>query len=244
MTTALVTGSGRGIGKAIALELAKCGCDVAVNDLAPCDDVEQTVNEIKAAGVRAEPFYCNVSDHASVTAMFAEIEKSLGTVEVLVCNAGINRDTLLLRMKDEDWQTVLNVDLNSLFYCAKDALRGMMKLRRGRIIAVSSVTGLIGNPGQANYAAAKAGMLGFIKSLAKEVGSRGITVNAVAPGFIDTDMTRALPENVRAKMLEAIPLARAGQPEDVARAVAFLASDNAAYITGQHITVDGGLTMC
>jgi len=244
MTTALVTGSGRGIGKAIAVELAKCGFDIAVNDLAPCEAVEQTVKEIKASGVRAEAFYCNVADHAAVTAMFAEIEEKLGVVEVLVCNAGMNRDTLLLRMKDEDWQTVLNVDLNSLFYCAKDALRGMMKARHGRIIAVSSVTGLIGNPGQANYAAAKAGMLGFVKSLAKEVGSRGITVNAVAPGFIDTDMTRALPEAVRAKMLEAIPLLRAGLPEDVARAVAFLASDNAAYITGQHITVDGGLTMC
>lgn len=243
MSTALITGSARGIGKAIAVELAKGGFDIALNDLAETEESKQTVSEIAALGVKCEAFYANVADHPQVTAMFSEIEEKLGTVEVLVCNAGMNRDSLLLRMKDEDWQNVLNVDLNSVFYCAKDALRGMIKAKQGRIIAISSVTGLIGNPGQANYAAAKSGIIGFVKSLAKEVGSRNITVNAVAPGFIDTDMTRVLPEAARQNMLNAIPLARAGQPEDIAKAVAFLASENAAYITGQVLTVDGGLTM-
>ena len=244
MSTALITGSARGIGKAIALELAKCGFDIALNDLAETDEANQTLAEIRALGVKCEAFYANVADHECVTAMFSEIEQKLGTVSVLVCNAGMNSDSLLLRMKDEAWQNVLNVDLNSVFYCAKDALRGMLKAKGGKIIAVSSVTALIGNPGQANYAAAKAGIIGFVKSLAKEVGSRNVTVNAVAPGFIDTDMTRVLPEAARQNMLGAIPLGRAGTPQDVAKAVAFLASENAAYITGQVITVDGGLTMC
>ena len=243
MATALVTGSGRGIGKAIALELAARGFDVALNDLAASEEVVNTVNEIRKKGVRCEFFAADVSKHEEVAAMCAEAEKKLGAVEVLVCSAGINRDALFLRMKDEDWQAVLNVDLNSVFYCAKEVLRSMLKARRGKIIAVSSVSGLVGNIGQANYSAAKAGIIGLVKTLAREAGSRNITVNAVAPGFIDTDMTRGMPETARQKTLEAIPLARAGQPEDVAKAVAFLASNAADYITGQVLTVDGGLTM-
>ena len=244
MSVALITGAGRGIGKAIAAELAKNGFDIALNDVAASEETSVAVDEIRSTGVRCELFCADVSKHEEVTAMFAEIEKTLGAVEVLVCNAGINRDTLLLRMKDEDWQAVLNVDLNSVYFCAKDALRGMIKARRGRIIAVSSIAGLVGNAGQANYAAAKAGIIGFVKTLAREAGSRNITVNAVAPGFIDTDMTRGMTETAREAALKQIPLARAGQPEDVAKAVAFLASDNAAYITGHVLTVDGGLTMC
>ncbi|MBQ0055056.1 MAG: 3-oxoacyl-[acyl-carrier-protein] reductase [Synergistaceae bacterium] len=243
MATALVTGSGRGIGKAIALELAARGFDIALNDLAASEEVANTVNEIREKGVRCDFFAADVSKHEDVAAMCAEAEKKLGAVEVLVCSAGINRDALFLRMKDEDWQAVLNVDLNSVFYCAKEVLRSMLKARKGKIIAVSSVSGLVGNVGQANYSAAKAGIIGLVKTLAKETGSRNITVNAVAPGFIDTDMTRGMPETARQKTLEAIPLARAGQPEDVAKAVAFLASNAADYITGQVLTVDGGLTM-
>nr|MBP8784369.1 beta-ketoacyl-ACP reductase [Synergistaceae bacterium] len=185
----------------------------------------------------------DVSDPDQVKALFKDVSEKMGSVEVLVANAGVTRDNLLMRMKDEEWQKVLTTNLNSVYYCTREAIRPMMKARYGRIIAISSVVGLTGNAGQANYAAAKAGVLGLMKSLARELASRGITANSIAPGYIETDMTAVLPEEVRMAVLEKIPLARYGQPEDIAKAVAFLASDDASYITGQVLAVDGGMTM-
>ncbi|HAH69956.1 MAG TPA: 3-oxoacyl-[acyl-carrier-protein] reductase [Synergistaceae bacterium] len=240
---ALVTGGGRGIGRETALELARKGCSVAVNYSRSEKAARETVAEIEAIGRRAFAFKADVSSAAEVKEMFTAVASKLGPVEILVCNAGITRDNLLMRMKDEDWNDVITADLSSLFYCAREALRPMLKARWGRIIAISSVTGLVGNPGQCNYAAAKAGMTGFIKSLAREVGSRGITANAVAPGYIDTDMTSVLPPEIRETMLKNIPSGRTGTPSDIAKAVAFLASDDSEYIQGQVIAVDGGMTM-
>ena len=240
---ALVTGAGRGIGKAIALELAKKGYAVAVNYNKSSAAADETVKEISALSGKAVAIKADVSSPEEVKYMFKTAAEALGTVEILVCNAGITKDNLLMRMKDEEWDTVISADLSSLFYCAREALRPMLKARFGRIIAVSSVVGLVGNPGQCNYSAAKAGMTGFVKSLAREVGSRGITVNAVAPGYIDTDMTSVLSEEVRNAMISGIPAGRIGKPEDVAKAVAFLASDDASYVHGQVIAVDGGMTM-
>ena len=240
---ALVTGGGRGIGREIALELARRGCSVAVNYSRSENAAEEAVAEIEAIGRKAVAVKADVSSAAEVKEMFSFIASKLGDVEILVCNAGITRDNLLMRMKDDEWNDVISADLSSLFYCAKEALRPMLKARWGRIIAISSITGLVGNPGQCNYAAAKAGMTGFIKSLAREVGSRGITANAVAPGYIETDMTSVLPAQIREAMLKNIPSARTGTPSDVAKAVAFLASDDSEYIQGQVIAVDGGMTM-
>ena len=240
---ALVTGGGRSIGRETALELARKGCSVAVNYSRSEKAARETVAEIEAIGRRAFAFKADVSSAAEVKEMFTAVASKLGPVEILVCNAGITRDNLLMRMKDEDWNDVITADLSSLFYCAREALRPMLKARWGRIIAISSVTGLVGNPGQCNYAAAKAGMTGFIKSLAREVGSRGITANAVAPGYIDTDMTSVLPPEIRETMLKNIPSGRTGTPSDIAKAVAFLASDDSEYIQGQVIAVDGGMTM-
>ena len=240
---ALVTGGGRGIGRETALELARKGCSVAVNYSRSEKAARETVAEIEAIGRRAFAFKADVSSAAEVKEMFTAVASKLGPVEILVCNAGITRDNLLMRMKDEDWNDVITADLSSLFYCAREALRPMLKARWGRIIAISSVTGLVGNPGQCNYAADKAGMTGFIKSLAREVGSRGITANAVAPGYIDTDMTSVLPPEIRETMLKNIPSGRTGTPSDIAKAVAFLASDDSEYIQGQVIAVDGGMTM-
>ncbi len=240
---ALVTGGGRGIGRETALELARKGCSVAVNYSRSEKAARETVAEIEAIGRRAFAFKADVSSAAEVKEMFTAVASKLGPVEILVCNAGITRDNLLMRMKDEDWNDVITADLSSLFYCAREALRPMLKARWGRIIAISSVTGLVGNPGQCNYAAAKAGMTGFIKSLAREVGSREITANAVAPGYIDTDMTSVLPPEIRETMLKNIPSGRTGTPSDIAKAVAFLASDDSEYIQGQVIAVDGGMTM-
>lgn len=240
---ALVTGAGRGIGRAIALELSKSGCAVAVNYNHSEGAAAEVVKQIQTEGGRAVAVKADVSSSSEVKEMFKIVNSELGQIEILVCNAGITRDCLLMRMKDEDWKDVISADLDSLFYCSKEAVRSMLKARWGRIIAISSVTGLIGNPGQCNYSAAKAGMTGFIKSLAREVGSRGITVNAVAPGYIDTDMTAVLPSEVSEFMIKNIPVGRSGVPLDIAKTVVFLASDGASYIQGQVIAVDGGMTM-
>lgn len=241
---ALVTGAARGIGRAVALELAKNGFDVAVNYNRSAEAAEALVKDIEALGVRARPFKADVSDRAQVEALFKEVREALGPVAVLVNNAGITRDTLLMRMKLEDWDAVLSANLTSAFNCTKEALRDMSKARWGRVISISSVVGLTGNAGQANYAASKAGIIGFTKSIAREYASRGITANAVAPGFIDTSMTGALKEEVRSAITAQIPVGCIGRPEDVARAVAFFALAENSYITGQVLAVDGGMTMC
>ena len=240
---ALVTGAGRGIGRAIAVELARQGCAVAVNYSRSADAAEEAVREIQAFGGEAAAFKANVADAAEVKNMFKEISETFGSVGILVCSAGITKDNLLIRMKDAEWSDVIDTDLNALFYCAKEAVRPMLKNKWGRVIAVSSINGLRGSAGQCNYAAAKAGMTGFIKSLAREVGAKGITANVIAPGFIETDMTAVLPEEARAKFIESIPAGRPGTPQEIADIAAFLASDRAAYIQGQVIAVDGGITM-
>lgn len=237
---ALVTGASRGIGRAIAERLAQDGAKV----------IGTATSESGRAAIAAwlEPLggqarVLNVTDAAACEALLDEVGKAVGPITVLVNNAGVTRDNLMLRMKDEEWDTVIQTDLTSVFRLARGVLRGMMKLRRGRIISVGSVVGSMGNPGQANYCAAKAGLIGFSKSLAKEIGSRGITVNVVAPGFIDTDMTKDLPEQTRDAMLGQVPAGRLGQPADIAAAVAFLASPEASYITGETLHVNGGMHM-
>jgi 3-oxoacyl-[acyl-carrier protein] reductase len=240
---ALVTGASRGIGKAIAIMLAQRGADIAVNFAGNVAAAEATVAEIKALGRKAILVKADVANTAACADMVEEVIKEFGHLDILVNNAGITRDTLLLRMKEEDWDAVLNTNLKSVFNCTKAVVKYMMKARSGRIVNISSVVGVIGNAGQANYAAAKAGILGFTKTVAKEVASRGITVNAVAPGFVNTDMTKVLPEKVVANLKAAIPMAKLAEPEDIAKAVAFLVSDDAAYITGQTLHVDGGMVM-
>ncbi|EHL66024.1 3-oxoacyl-[acyl-carrier-protein] reductase [Cloacibacillus evryensis] len=240
---ALVTGAGRGIGRAIALELAKDGCAVAVNYSRSEGPANEVAAEIRAMGGEAVAVKANVSDAAEVKEMFKLVAEQLGAVNILVCNAGITKDNLLMRMKESEWDDVIDTDLNSLFYCAKEAVRPMLKGRWGRIIAITSVNALRGGAGQCNYAAAKAGMIGFIKSLAREVAAKGITANAIAPGFIETDMTAVLSDELKGKFVESIPAGRAGTPRDVAGAAVFLASENASYIQGQVIAVDGGITM-
>ena len=240
---ALVTGAGRGIGRAIALELAKDGCAVAVNYSRSEGPANEVVAEIRAMGGEAVAVKANVSDAAEVKEMFKLVAEQLGAVNILVCNAGITKDNLLMRMKESEWDDVIETDLSSLFYCAKEAVRPMLKGRWGRIIAITSVNALRGGAGQCNYAAAKAGMIGFIKSLAREVAAKGITANAIAPGFIETDMTAVLSDELKGKFVESIPAGRAGTPRDVAGAAVFLASENASYIQGQVIAVDGGITM-
>lgn len=241
--TALVTGASRGIGRAIALRLAAEGARVAINYAGNVKAAEEVKAAIEAAGGTAILCRADVADSAAVEAMIADVAKEFGAIDILVNNAGITRDTLLMRMKDEDFAKVLDTNLKGVFYCTKAVAKLMMKKRAGRIVNMASVVGLVGNAGQTNYAAAKAGVIGFSKSAAKELASRGITVNAVAPGFIGTDMTADLPESVKEKALSDIPLGRAGQPEDVANAVLFLASDQASYITGQVVHVDGGMVM-
>jgi 3-oxoacyl-[acyl-carrier protein] reductase len=239
---ALVTGASRGIGRAIALGLGKQGATVIGTATTP-QGAEGISAALREAGYKGRGVVLNVTDEASIEAVIADIEGHEGAPAILVNNAGITRDALLLRMKAEDWQAILDTNLSSVFRLSKACLRGMMKQRRGRIINIASVVGLIGNAGQANYAAAKAGVIGFSKSLAREVGSRGITVNVVAPGFIDTDMTRALSEEQRAALLGPIALGRLGSVEDVAAAVTFLASPQAGYITGETLHVNGGMYM-
>ena len=241
--TALVTGASRGIGRAIAIKLASEGASVAINYAGNAKAAEEVKSIIEAAGGKAMLVQADVSSAESVDAMIKEVVEAFGGIDILVNNAGITRDGLLMRMKEEDWDAVINTNLKGVFYCTKAVSKLMMKKRAGRIVNMASVVGLTGNAGQANYAAAKAGVIGFSKTMAKELASRGITVNMVAPGYIDTDMTAVLSESVRETMVSGIPLGRAGTPEDVANAVLFLVSDDASYITGQVINVDGGMVM-
>jgi 3-oxoacyl-[acyl-carrier protein] reductase len=239
---ALVTGATRGIGRAIATALAGAGATVIGTATTPAG-AEAIAAYLLAAGNAGTGIALDVTDGAAVDAALGDVEKRYGAVTILVNNAGITRDNLLLRMKDDEWDAIMATNLKPAYRLAKAALRGMMKARHGRIIQIGSVVGSSGNAGQANYAAAKAALIGFTKSLAQEVGSRNITVNCVAPGFIDTDMTRALPEAQREKLLERIPLGRLGTPEDIAHAVAFLASPQAGYVTGATLHVNGGMYM-
>jgi 3-oxoacyl-[acyl-carrier protein] reductase len=239
---AIVTGASRGIGRAIALELGRQGATVV--GTATSESGAAAIGDyLAAAGVKGRGMVLNVADPASIEGFLDAVEQDFGTPYVLVNNAGITRDNLLMRMKEEEWGEVINTNLSSIFRMTKGVLRGMMKARKGRIINIASVVGVIGNPGQANYCAAKAGIIGFTKSLAREIGSRGITANTVAPGFIDTDMTRGLTEDQKTSMLAAVPLQRLGQPADIAAAVAFLASPGAAYVTGETLHVNGGMHM-
>ena len=241
--TALVTGASRGIGAAIAKKLAARGFMVIINYGHSSAAAEDVKNQIEQAGGQAVLMQGDVSSGDDVDRMFKDIKKTWGRLDVLVNNAGINRDTLLVRMKEDQWDAVLSTDLKSVFFTTKAAASLMMRQRSGSIINIASVVGITGNAGQANYAAAKAGVIGFTKSVAKELAARGIRVNAIAPGFIETDMTDAIPEKIREGMLETIPLRRGGKAEDVANAVAFLASDDAGYIIGQVLKVDGGMVM-
>jgi len=240
---AVVTGASRGIGKEIAKTLAAKGATVVVNYNGSAAKAEETVKEIEALGGKAEALQCNVSDYDKAAEMMAYVVKTYGRVDILVNNAGITRDNLLMKMSEEDFDAVLNTNLKGAFNCIKHVSRQMLKQRGGRIINISSVSGVMGNAGQANYCASKAGIIGLTKSVARELGSRGITSNAVAPGFIRTEMTDVLPEDVKKAMGEQIPLKHFGETKDIAEAVAFLASDEAAYITGQVLHVDGGMAM-
>jgi 3-oxoacyl-[acyl-carrier protein] reductase len=240
---ALVTGGSRGIGRAIALRLAADGHAVVVNYSANSSAASEVVKSIESAGGRAIAAKGDVSDPEQVGQVFDLISAELGTVDVLVNNAGITKDNLLLRMSQEDFDSVIQTNLRSAFLCTKSSLRGMLKARWGRIISIASVAGITGNAGQANYAASKAGMIAFSKSIAKEVGSRGITSNVVAPGYIETGMTDSLSDNIKKTASASISLGRFGQPEEVAAAVGFLASDSSSYITGQVLAVDGGITL-
>lgn len=241
--SALVTGASRGIGRSIALQLAEQGYNVAVNYAGSKEKAEAVVEEIKAKGVDSFAIQANVADADEVKAMIKEVVSQFGSLDVLVNNAGITRDNLLMRMKEQEWDDVIDTNLKGVFNCIQKATPQMLRQRSGAIINLSSVVGAVGNPGQANYVATKAGVIGLTKSAARELASRGITVNAVAPGFIVSDMTDALSDELKEQMLTQIPLARFGQDTDIANTVAFLASDKAKYITGQTIHVNGGMYM-
>lgn len=238
---AIVTGSGRGIGQAIALKLAEVGATVVINDIGEASPLESVAAEIRAMKRESLAILANVSLSSDVARMVETTIATYGRIDILVNNAGITRDQLLLRMSDEDWDKVINVNLKSVFLCTRAVLRHMIKQRWGRIINIASIVGIVGNPGQANYASAKAGIIGFTRTIAKEVASRGITANAIAPGFIDTGMTQQLEEKQRQELIGRIPINYLGTPRDVAEAVAFLASEEARYITGQVLNVDGGM---
>ncbi len=240
---AVVTGAGRGIGRAIAIKLASQGATVIVNYNGSEEKAQEVVKEIEAKGGVAEAMKCNVSDYESAGVFFDGIIKKFGKLDILVNNAGITRDNLLMKMSEEEFDAVINTNLKGVFNCMKHVSRQMIKQRGGRIINISSVSGVLGNAGQANYSAAKAGVIGITKSFAREASSRGITVNAVAPGFIKTDMTEVLSESVKTATLDQIPMKQFGTADDVAGAVAFLASEEAGYITGQVLCVDGGMAM-
>lgn len=240
---ALVTGAGRGIGRQIALTLARYGADVIVNYNGSKEKAEETAQEIERMGRRAEAVQCSVADHEACGKMVREMMTEFGRIDILVNNAGITKDNLLIRMSEEEFDAVIETNLKGTFNLMKHMYRPFLKQKAGRIINLSSVSGILGNAGQANYVASKAGVIGLTKSAARELAGRNITVNAVAPGYIDTDMTQAMTDAAREAALAQIPLKRAGVPEDIAETVAFLASDKASYITGQVISVDGGMSI-
>lgn len=240
---AVVTGASRGIGKAIAMELGKLGATVIVNYCGSSERAENVKEAIVKKGGTAETYQCNVADFAACESFFKDVVEKYGCIDILVNNAGITRDGLLMRMSEAQFSDVVDTNLKGTFHCMRFVSRQMMKQRSGRIVNVSSVVGVVGNAGQVNYAASKAGVIGMTKSAAKELASRGITVNAIAPGFIETDMTSVLSDKVKNEMKKQIPLGDFGQPEDIASAVAFLVSEEAKYITGQIIHVDGGMAM-
>lgn len=240
---ALVTGGSRGIGKAIVLELAREGANVALTYISNEDRAKEVIGEVESYDVKGLAIKADVSKEEEVNNMIEIVNSELGGIDILVNNAGITKDNLLIRMKTEDWDDVINTNLKGVYLCTKAVVRGMMKKRYGKIVNIASVVGISGNAGQGNYSASKAGIIGFTKSIAKELGSRGININGVAPGFVETDMTNVLNEKIKEEMLNQIPLKRFAKPEDIADVVVFLCSDKANYITGQIINVDGGMLM-
>jgi 3-oxoacyl-[acyl-carrier protein] reductase len=241
--TAVITGSARGLGRAIALKFAQMGANIVLNDIPSSDALDQTAKEFESLGYKVAVTRGDVRNIDDVEAMFKTAVDTFGSVDILVNNAGITKDMLMIKMTEKDWDDVLDINLKGAFFCTKVAARIMMKQRSGRIINIASVAGVMGNPGQANYSASKAGLIGLTKSTAKELASRNITCNAVAPGLIQSKMTEVLPDKVRENYLNNIPLGRFGTPEDVANVVGFLASDESSYVTGQVIHIDGGLVM-
>jgi 3-oxoacyl-[acyl-carrier protein] reductase len=240
---AIVTGGGRGIGRAITVRLAEEGANLAVSYRSNDDAAEQTAESVREAGAKCELFKGDVSSPADVEALLKGVSEAFGRLDILVNNAGITRDNLMMRMKEDEFDEVLRTNLKGTYLCTRAALRPMVRARWGRILNVSSVVGIVGNAGQANYAASKAGIIGFTKSVAREVAQRGITVNAVAPGYVETELTGSLPEDVKAQIRGQVPMGRFGEAEEVAEVVAFLAGEGAGYVTGQTIAVDGGMTM-
>ena len=239
---AIITGGARGIGREIALAFANEGADLALFDVNP-EQLERTAQELRALGQRAEGLTVDVTDGKQVDDGVAKVLDKLGRIDILINNAGITKDGLLIRMDDAQWDRVLNINLKGTFLCTRAVAKHLLKQRRGRIVSIASIVGIIGNPGQANYAASKAGIIGMTKSVAKELASRGVTCNAIAPGFIKTEMTDALPEQAKQRLMDAIPMGTLGEPWDVAQAALFLVSDSARYVTGQVLVVDGGLAM-